>query len=333
MKKTLMITTLILCALMLNACSRAWLDDMSFNQTAEFKELKSLAYAYNGRYIIEPKLYDEMSAIDEKRTKAYNVQSAEQRRADKLKAHFGDEYESLQTQYDELFEKGYDDICGGFYFVPFTSKCPGDPRGYVEMAQLYAIKNGAPKMSEFVEKYNEFTTQSEKEEEYEIAANLAKVPQILSNGKAYKCESYIKEDEFGGTLSTIKADIYTDIVQTSGGKGNYSKFKEFLKVSSVCYTHGASFAFGDEILNVPDMLVIISLSAEFEIPINEVNLERFWRIKPYKKEKREYNRSSYLFVDSYFDEKLMKESKVQKVKIFIKGKNGHFERLQMDDKP
>lgn len=25
--------------------------------------------------------------------------------------------------------------------------------------------------------------------------------------------------------------------------------------------------------------------------------------------------------------------RVQKVKIFIKGKNGHFERLQMDDKP
>lgn len=25
--------------------------------------------------------------------------------------------------------------------------------------------------------------------------------------------------------------------------------------------------------------------------------------------------------------------RVQKVKIFVKGKNGHFERLQMDDKP
>lgn len=333
MKKTLMITTLILCALMLNACSRAWLDDMSFNQTAEFKELKSLAYTYTGEYIIEPKLYGEMSAIDEKRTKARNVQSAKQRRADKLKAHFGDEYESLQTQYDELFEKGYDDICGGFYFVPFTSKCPGHPRGYLRAAQLYAIKNGAPKMSEFVEKYNEFTTQSEKEEEDEIAANLAKVPQILSNGKAYKCENYIKEDEFGGTLSTIKADIYTDMVQTSGGKGNYGKFKKFLKVDSVCYTHGASFAFGNKILDFPNMLVIISVGAAFQIPINEANLKRFWRIKPYKEKNGKYNRSWYWFIDSYFDEKLMKESKVQKVKIFIKGKNGHFERLQMDDKP
>ena len=321
-----MITTLILCALMLNACSRAWLDDMSFNQTAEFKELKSLAYTYNGRYIIEPKLYGEMSAIDEKRTKARNVQSAKQRRADKLKAHFGDEYESLQTQYDELFEKGIDDFCRGFF------KCPGHPRGHSRAAQRYAIKNGAPKMSEFVEKYNKFTIQSEKEEDDEIAANLAKVPEILSNGKAYKCENYIKEDEFGGTLSTIKADIYTDIVQTSG-KGNYGKFKEILKVDSVCYTHGASFAFGDEILDFPNMLVIISVGVAFQIPINEANLKRFWRIKPYKKEKREYNRSSYLFMDSYFDEKLMKESKVQKVKIFIKGKNGHFEPLQTNDKP
>ena len=327
MKKALMITTLILCALMLNACSRAWLDDMSFNQTAEFKELKSLAYAYNGRYIIEPKLYGEMSAIDEKRTKARNVQSAKQRRADKLKAHFGDEYESLQTQYDELFEKGVDNSRGFF-------KGPSHPRVYLRAGQLYAIKNGAPKMSEFVEKYNEFTTQSEKEEDDEIAANLAKVPQILSNGKAYKCENYIKEDEFGGTLSTIKVDIYTDIVQTSGGKGNYGKFKEFLKVSSVCYTHGASFAFGNKILVFPDMLVIISLSAGFdEIPINETNVERFWRIKPYKEKNGKYNRSWYWFIDSYFDEKLMKESKVQKVKIFIKGKNGHFERLQIENKP
>lgn len=187
-------------------------------------------------------------------------------------------------------------------------------------------------MSEFVEKYNKFTIQSEKEEDDEIAANLAKVPEILSNGKAYKCENYIKEDEFGGTLSTIKADIYTDIVQTSG-KGNYGKFKEILKVDSVCYTHGASFAFGDEILDFPNMLVIISVGVAFQIPINEANLKRFWRIKPYKKEKREYNRSSYLFMDSYFDEKLMKESKVQKVKIFIKGKNGHFEPLQTNDKP
>ena len=327
MKKALMITTLILCALMLNACSRAWLDDMSFNQTAEFKELKSLAYTYNGEYIIEPKLYGEMSAIDEKRTKARNVQSAKQRRADKLKAHFGDEYESLQTQYDELFEKGIDDFCRGFF------KCPGHPRGHSRAAQRYAIKNGAPKMSEFVEKYNEFTAQSEKEEDDEIAANLAKVPQILSNGKAYKCENYIKEDEFGGTLSTIKADIYTDIVQTSG-KGNYGKFKEILKVDSVCYTHGASFAFGNKILVFPDMLVIISLSAGFdEIPINEANLKRFWRIKPYKETNGKYNRSWYWFIDSYFDEKLMKESKVQKVKIFIKGKNGHFERLQIENKP
>ena len=327
MKKALMITTLILCALMLNACSRAWLDDMSFNQTAEFKELKSLAYTYNGEYIIEPKIYGEMSAIDEKRTKARNVQSAKQRRADKLKAHFGDEYESLQTQYDELFEKGIDDFCRGFF------KCPGHPRGHSRAAQRYAIKNGAPKMSEFVEKYNEFTAQSEKEEDDEIAANLAKVPQILSNGKAYKCENYIKEDEFGGTLSTIKADIYTDIVQTSG-KGNYGKFKEILKVDSVCYTHGASFAFGNKILVFPDMLVIISLSAGFdEIPINEANLKRFWRIKPYKEKNGKYNRSWYWFIDSYFDEKLMKESKVQKVKIFIKGKNGHFERLQIENKP
>ena len=327
MKKALMITTLILCALMLNACSRAWLDDMSFNQTAEFKELKSLAYTYNGEYIIEPKLYGEMSAIDEKRTKARNVQSAKQRCADKLKAHFGDEYESLQTQYDELFEKGIDDFCRGFF------KCPGHPRGHSRAAQRYAIKNGAPKMSEFVEKYNEFTAQSEKEEDDEIAANLAKVPQILSNGKAYKCENYIKEDEFGGTLSTIKADIYTDIVQTSG-KGNYGKFKEILKVDSVCYTHGASFAFGNKILVFPDMLVIISLSAGFdEIPINEANLKRFWRIKPYKEKNGKYNRSWYWFIDSYFDEKLMKESKVQKVKIFIKGKNGHFERLQIENKP
>ena len=326
-------TAFVLCAFAFSACSRSFLADMSFNQTAEFKELKTLAYAYNGEYVIEPKLYDEVSAIGEKRTKAYNVQSAEQRREDKLKAHFGDEYESLQAQYDTLFEKGYDDICGGFYFVPFTSKCPGDPRGYAQMAQHYAIENGAPKMGEFAQKYNEFTAQSEKEKDDEIVANLAKAPQILSNGKAYKCEGYIDEDDFGGTLSTIKDDIYTDIVQTSGGKGNYGKFKEFLKVSSLCYTHGASFAFGDEILNVPDMLVIISVTVSFKIPINEANLKRFWHIKPYKEKNGEYNRSSHWFEDSYFDEKLMKESKVQEVKVFIKGKNGRFERLQESEKP
>ena len=330
MKKALKIVPLVLCAFALSACSD-FLANSTLNQTAEFKELKSLAYAYNGKYVIEPKLYDEMNAVNEKRAKASEVASAEQRRADKLKAHFGDEYESLQTQYDTLFEKGYDDICGGFYFVPFTSKCPGDPRGYAQMAQNYAIENGAPKMGEFVEKYNEFTAQSEKEYDDEFAANLAKTPQVLSNGKAYKCDGYIKEDTFGGTLSTIKEDIYTDIVQTSG-KGNYGKFKEFLKVSGVCYTHGASFAFGDEVLDVPDMLVIISLGAGFEIPINEANLERFWHIKPYKNKKGEYNRSSYWFVDSYFDENLMKKSKVQKVKVFIKGKNGHFERLQEGEK-
>ena len=327
MKKALRILAFVaflLSAFTLSACSRDLLANMSLNQTAEFKELKTLAYAYNGRYIIEPKLYDEMSAIDEKRAKAYNVKSAEQRRADKLKAHFGDEYENLQTQYDKLFDKGYDKICGEFFPVPFVSKCPGDPRGYAEMAQHYAIENGAPKMGEFVEKYNEFTAQSEKEEDDEITTNLAKAPQILSNDKAYKCENYIKEDKFGGTLSTIKDDIYTDIVQTSG-KGGYGEFEEFLKVSSVCYTHGASFAFGNEILHLPDMLVIISVSAGFEIPINEANLERFWRINPYKED--EYG-LSYWFDDSYFDEILIKKSKVQKVKIFTKGKNGHFERLK-----
>lgn len=322
MKKALTMTAFVLCAFAFSACSD-FLANSTLNQTAEFKELKTLAYAYNGEYIIEPKLYDEMEAVAKKRAQASDVQSAEQRRADKLKAHFGDEYESLKTQYDTLFEKGYDSICGGFHFVPFTSKCPGDPRGYVEMAQDYAIENGAPKMGEFVEKYNEFTAQSEKEKDDEIVANLAKAPQILSNGKAYKCEGYIDEDKFGGTLSTIKEDIYTDIVQTSG-KGNYGKFKEFLKIDGVCYTHGASFVFGDEILNVPNMLVIISVNVSFEIPINEANLERFWRIKPYK----EYEYSSYWFENSYFDEKLMKESKVEKVKVFIRGKNGHFERLQ-----
>ena len=315
-------TALVLCAFAFSACSD-FLANSSLNQSAEFKELKTLAYAHNGEYIIEPKLYDEISAIDEKRACANEVASAEQRRADKLKAHFGDEYESLQTQYDTLFEKGYDDICGGFHFVPFVSKCPGDPRGYVEMAQRSAILNGAPKMGEFVEKYNEFTAQSEKEKDDEIAQILANAPQILSNGKAYKCEGYIDEDRFGGTLSTIKEDIYTDIVQTSG-KGAYDKFKEFLKVSGVCYTRGVSVAFGDEILNVPNMLVIISIDVSFEIPINEANLKRFWRIKPYEED--EY--SSYWFENSYFDENLMKKSKVQKVKVFIKGKDGHFERLQ-----
>ena len=330
MKKALKIVPLALCAFALSACSD-FLANSTLNQTAKFKELKSLAYAYNGEYIIEPKLYDEMNAVNEKRAKASEVASVEQRRADKLKAHFGDEYESLQTQYDTLFEKGYDKICGGFYFVPFVSKCPGDPRGYAKMAQRYAIENGAPKMSEFVEKYNEFTAQSEKEVDNEFAQILANAPQVLSNGKAYKCDGYIKEDTFGGTLLTIKEDIYTDIVQTSV-KGNYDKFKEFLRVSSLCYTHGASFAFGDEILHLPDMLVIISVNVSFEIPINEANLERFWRIKPYKKKKGKYNHSSYWFEDSYFDENLMKESKVEKVKVFIKGKDGHFERLQEDKK-
>lgn len=351
MKKALKIVPLVLCAFALSACSD-FLANSTLNQTSEFKELKSLAYAYNGEYIIEPKLYDEVSAIGEKRTKARNVQSAEQRREDKLKAHFGDEYESLQAQYDTLFEKSYDSICGGFYFVPFTSKCPGDPRIYFKVAQHYAIENGAPKMGEFAQKYNEFTAQSEKEKDNEIVANLAKAPQILSNGKAYKCEDYIgdyiddsiedyyildyiddyiKKEKFGGTLSTIKDVIYTDIEQISG-KGNYGKFKEFLKVSSLCYTSGASVAFGDELLNVPDILVIISVNVSFKIPINEANLKRFWHIKPYKKEKGEHNRSSHWFVDSYFDEKLMKKSKVQKVKVFIRGKNGRFERLQADKK-
>ena len=35
--------------------------------------------------------------------------------------------------------------------------------------------------------------------------------------------------------------------------------------------------------------------------------------------------------NSYFVRAYVK--RVQKVKIFIKGKNGHFEPLQMDDKP
>lgn len=42
-------------------------------------------------------------------------------------------------------------------------------------------------------------------------------------------------------------------------------------------------------------------------------------------EKSIYDDNSY-FVRTYV-------KRVQKVKIFIKGKNGHFERLQMDDKP
>ncbi|MGX3045711.1 hypothetical protein [Helicobacter sp. T3_23-1056] len=335
MKKALTMMAFVLCVFVFSACSD-FLANSTLNQTAEFKELKTLAYAYNGEYVIEPKLYDEMNAVAKKRAQARDVPNVEQRREDKLKAHFGDEYESLQTQYDKLFEKGYDSICGGFHFVPFTSKCPGDPRGYVEMAQRYAIDYGAPKMGEFVEKYNEFTAQSEKEKDDEIVANLAKAPQILSNGKAYKCEGYIEDygyidgfledyvkwkyinkKKFGGTLYTIKEDIYTDIAQTSG-KGNNGKFKDFLKASRVCYTSGESFTFRDEILDLPDK--ILSITVSFEISINEANLKRFWRIKPYYKKKNGmYNDgSSYFFGDMYFE----------KIKVFIKGKNGHFERLQ-----